>query len=534
MNFREVIYPIKFSTKVASLFLIAFGLTIGLSGYRSVRGLESHLLDELKESLHIQARAFTAALPADAFSSPQAGVQALAQKTGQAGGNRITLIRRDGKVLADSQVRWEDIPRLENHQSRPEIVDAYLKGMGTDTRHSHTVGSDLLYIAVPVPASGPARGAVRMAMSTTRVQNKVKEFTGIVLFSSALALGLAGLLTAVLARWVTRPLMAVTAAAKAVSEGDLAQKVRVDSGDEFGLLAQSFNEMTEKLAQSLSALRSEKEGISRILGSMVETVAALDASGRLLYVNPAGEMIFGVTSADSAGKFFSEVIRQATLASMIQEVLEKNDEVRQEIRLFLPEESIFDAQALPIRSHGHLKGVLLVLHDITRIHQLEEVRRDFVANVSHELRTPLTSIQGYAETLLSGALSDEKHARDFLTTIQDQAERLSRLVNDLLDLSSIESGKNPPKISSFSLRELAAEVAESLSPQDRKHKVRFENNIPAGLPDLNADRDQMKQVLINLADNGIKFNREKGTVTLEAKLKGNEFEISVKDTGVGI
>jgi len=299
-------------------------------------------------------------------------------------------------------------------------------------------------------------------------------------------------------------------------------------------LSKSSSDSVKSLSGEVSGLRAEMDQISWILRSMSEQVIAADLSGRVLYLNPAAEKVFGVQASESVGKSFLEVIRQAAINGMLTEVLDRGEEIRQEIRLFLPEEIIFEAKALPIRSEGKNRGVLLVLHDISRIKQLEEVRKDFVANVSHELRTPLTSIQGYAETLLDGALTDEKHAREFLTTIHDQAERLSRLVNDLLDLSAIESGKKSPKIAPFSLADLAREVADSLSPQACKHQVRIESRVGPDLPDLNADRDQIKQVLINLAANGIKFNKENGSVAIEAGLKGGNFEITVKDTGVGI
>lgn len=336
----------------------------------------------------------------------------------------------------------------------------------------------------------------------------MSEFARIILSASVLSLGFGILFIIIISRRVSRRLRTMTDAA--------------------------MSDMTKKLAKSMDDLRSEKEEISGILRSMVEQVIAADISGIILYLNPAAEKIFGVKSEQAVGKSFLEVVRHAAISSMFTEVLGSRKEIFKEVRLFLPEEKIFEAKTFPIRGEGKDRGVLLVLHDISKIKQLEDVRKDFVANVSHELRTPLTSIQGYAETLLSGALSDDKNSRDFVQTIHDQAERLSSLVNDLLDLSAIESGKKPPKPVPFPLHDLVNEVAGSLSPFAKKHQVRFENNVPAALHPLMADRDQIKQVLINLVDNAIKFSHKEGTVTVEASGSDHDFMFSVKDTGVGI
>ena len=316
--------------------------------------------------------------------------------------------------------------------------------------------------------------------------------------------------------------------------GNLNQRLRLDEDGDMGRLAQAFNRMVEKLEADFTALSMEKEDFSRILRSMVEEVIAVDSAGKILYLNPAAEKMFAVQSDRSIGKSFLEVIRQAAINAMLAEALDRRREVFKEVRLFLPEERVFEAKALPIRTEEKDRGVLLVLHDISQVKQLEEIRKDFVANVSHELRTPLTSIQGYAETLLDGALSDDQNNREFVQTIHDQAERLSRLVNDLLDLSAIESGRKPPKFSNFALKELIREVEGSLTPLARKRQVRIENRTPDDLPPLAADRDQIKQVLINLIDNAIKFNRKDGAVTVDASASASEFTIAVRDTGAGI
>lgn len=296
----------------------------------------------------------------------------------------------------------------------------------------------------------------------------------------------------------------------------------------------TFNRMSEKLESSLQQIRAEKDEIAAILRSMAEQVIAVDSSGNIFLLNPAAEKLFAVQSQETIGKPFVAVIRQAALCDILRFVLNHHQDKSEEIQLFLPEERCFEARALPIQSEGRYRGALLVLHDITRIQKLEKIRRDFVANVSHELRTPLTSIQGFAETLLSGALSDPEHNREFIETIQTEAERLTHLVEDLLNLSAIESGKKKLNLSSLSILDILKEVEESLNSFAQKHTVTLEIVVPAKLPPLHADRDAMKQLFMNLVDNAIKFNKKNGKVILEAVPNGDFITISIQDTGIGI
>ncbi len=297
--------------------------------------------------------------------------------------------------------------------------------------------------------------------------------------------------------------------------------------------ALNFSAQRADFEREVFALRIKNEEFSGILRSMAELVIAVDPEGRILYLNPSAEKIFQVNSGASIGKSFLEVIRQSTVSALISLALKAGAEVSESIHLFLPDEKFFDAKAIPLVADMKTRGVLLVLHDVTAVKKLEEVRKDFVANVSHELRTPLTSIQGYAETLLDGALSDDKNNREFVQTIHDQAERLSRLVNDLLDLSAIESGRKTPKSADFILKDLIAEVKNSLSPLAKKRGVKIDADIPENLV-FRADRDQIKQVLINLVDNAVKFNRKGGTVFLSASSNESGTTLQVKDSGNGI
>ncbi len=313
-----------------------------------------------------------------------------------------------------------------------------------------------------------------------------------------------------------------------------AEQVYSLSVDEVDNLSRLMNRIMQQSRASFAQMKSEKEEIAAILSTLVEHVIAVDMSGKVLYLNAVAEKLFNMNSAQAKGRGFVEVIRQAVLWDILRDCLQESKARFGEIRLYLPDERIFKVHALPLAGQNMSRGALLVLHDVTKIKELEAVRRNFVANVSHELRTPLTSIQGYAESLLSGALEDPKHNRNFVQTIYDQAERLTRLVEDILNLSSIESGRRKPNLEKISAGKLFPQIKEDLKLVALKMKVIIKLDPEAEKVELFADPEQIKQVLINLTENAIKFNRVGGWVSLRAQPYENEVQLLVEDSGIGI
>ncbi|MGD9015666.1 MAG: ATP-binding protein, partial [Candidatus Omnitrophota bacterium] len=223
----------------------------------------------------------------------------------------------------------------------------------------------------------------------------------------------------------------------------------------------------------------------------------------------------------------------------IQEVADsvlklKQGVISKEVSFLLLEERIFLVHATPIIRGGISEGGVLVFHDITELRRLEKIRQDFVANVSHELRTPVSSVKGYAETLLEGALKDKKNARDFLRIIHSDADRLAKLIDDLLDLSKIESGKLKMDLKSYSIKPIVKRVISGLDKQSKEKSIRIKEDIPRDIPNILADESRIAQVLLNLMDNAIKYNNEGGSITILAKEKDNFIRIEISDTGVGI
>ncbi len=332
---------------------------------------------------------------------------------------------------------------------------------------------------------------------------------------------------------ISRPIMEIRSATNDISGGRMDARAPVHSENQIGQLAAAFNQMMRRLEPEFKKAMADRDELSAILSSMVEQVIAVDLQGKVLFVNPAAEKLFIVINRNVIGRPFVEVIRQASISEVLNAVLNDRAEKSGELRLFLNEEKFFEMKAFPLKSGEDYRGALLVLHDLTQIQKLEQVRKDFIANVSHELRTPLTSIQGFSETLLDGGLEDQKNNLSFVESIHSESKRLSNLVNDLLDLSSIESGKTKPKLSVFSLCKVSLDVEAELLVAAKKLGVTVRNRISPELF-IQADAGQMKQVFLNLLDNAIKFNKKGGEIFLDAMENSALVEVNVQDTGSGI
>ena len=289
----------------------------------------------------------------------------------------------------------------------------------------------------------------------------------------------------------------------------------------------------EELSLKISTLERQNAAIQAILSSMVEGVVAVSKDTRILSLNPTIEKIFAVKASESIGKFLLESIRNNDLAEVINKVLKSGEFISQELDLSWPVQKTFQVNASPIFDAGNISGCLLVIHDITQLRKLEKMRSDFVANVSHELKTPITSIKGFVETLIEGALEDKENSREFLKIINNHTERLNNLINDLLDLSQIESRAVKLNLSDFDLRELIEEVLTGFISQIKKKGISVSLEISAGLR-LKADKERIQQVLVNLIDNAVKFNKENGSIKIYVQDSGATIKVTVEDSGQGI
>jgi two-component system phosphate regulon sensor histidine kinase PhoR len=327
---------------------------------------------------------------------------------------------------------------------------------------------------------------------------------------------------------------ATAAAARRLAAGDFAARARIGRKSEFNDAAAALNDFAGRVQTSFAELSRDKTQLSAVLNQMTEAVVAVDSDGIVLIVNPALSRLLSVEEAAARGRRYLETLRHNGIVELLGRVLHEGRPISEELRVFAPEELVFDGHAAPLVADGKLGGALLVLHDITRLRRLENVRRDFVANVSHELRTPLASIKGFAETLRAGAVDDKENRMDFLRTIEEQSDRLTKLVDDLLNLSAIESGHRAPRLSVLDLGAALAAAAQAAGPVAETRGVSLRVGEFEGLPRVLADGDQLKQILANLLDNALKYTDRDGRVELSAQSRSGGARVTVRDTGVGI
>jgi len=459
--------------------------------------------------------------------------QELASKIGNTLGLRATIIALNGKVLGDTDLTREQVFSVENHANRPEIKDALKKGLGVSKRFSYTVKKDMLYTAIPFGKEG-TRGILRFSVSLRAIeilQAKMRKVVGVSIVGILiLILGLTFLVSV----FVSRPLSEMSTIAKAMSEGDFSKKASIHSRDEIGELARSLNSMSEEIKDQIEKINSERAKLDLVLSSMFEGVIVTDEKEKIILMNASLRKLFFVDS-NPEGKKPLEVIRNTAVGEMVDRILTgKQHLITEEIAVNIPEEKVLKVNGVPIMRNNKLEGAILVFHDITELRRLEKIRQDFVANVSHELRTPISSIKGYAETLLEGALEDKDNAKEFINIIYQDSNRLANLINDLLDLSKIESGKMRMLLVPLDTVPLIKRAVAVMENQARVKSIELKLDLPSGLPKINSDETRFSQVMINLIDNAIKYSPEGGSITISAKLVNNVLQIDISDTGIGI
>ncbi|MFA4990152.1 MAG: ATP-binding protein [Candidatus Omnitrophota bacterium] len=529
MRFRKSFkYRLLFS--YVAVILISFGLT----AFFLDKQLENHSLQDLKSSIITQARLMESQIPPESLKKENtANLETLVKNLSLKNKSRITIIDDQGKVLTDSELSPGEVLNIDNHATRPE-VKAALRGLtGDSIRYSATLKTDMLYVALPIMGRGGAAGIIRLALPVANVQKIMSVIRKTIILSIFFALGLAFILAYVLMTSISRPLNKIINVSRRFAGGDFSQRIYYDAHDEIGELSTTLNKMAQDIESKVKEIEVQNQQLKTIFQSMVEGIIVVDRSGCIVSVNQAVEEIFNIENRKAKGRPFLEVIRNTAMAEIIRVVLDGKKFVSSELSLAYPVQRIFQINASPLFEKDQISGCLLVIHDVSQVRRLENIRRDFVANVSHELKTPLTSIKGYVETLIGGALEDKENNLDFLKIIQNHAERLDALVDDLLSLSRLESKETALVLEDFNLRHELDETILGFRSQLKKKGVTIKNELP---PDtsLKADKGRIKQVFTNLIDNAVKFNKEKGWVRIYAQEAEGKVKIIVEDSGSGI
>ncbi len=460
------------------------------------------------------------------------------ESLGREVGTRLTLVRADGTVLADSSA---DARQMENHRNRPEIELASESedGVGFATRSSQSVGEPFEYCAVRVGSREKPRGFVRVALPWTPFQARLTAAARLVAGTAVVVTLLALLATYLLERRLVRPLERLTQAAQAIAAGDVGQEVIVRNRDEIGSLAVAFNTMSRELAQRLEQLQANRRErdensdlMETVLGSMIEGVVVIDSRQRILYANAAAGPLLDLPTAQATGRSLFEAARHPRVQKVVEAVLSGRTPDRVEYEV--PRTNAIVALLGSPLPGDPPPGAVLVLHDVTELRRLENLRREFVSNVSHELKTPLTTIQAYTETLLDGAISDPNNNRKFLERIDEQAERLHKLILDLLSLARIESAEDAYELLPVPVANTVQVCLDEYLPVAASKGVVLQTHPPPETVVVWADEEGLLTVLNNLVDNAIKYTPSGGRVSLRWRIDGRRVLIEVEDSGIGI
>ncbi len=524
---------INLSTKLILNYLLLVALVFSCTTFIILHKLNYESKVQLENELVTKAQLISEFIPAPIIKQKNTNqIQPLVMIAKQKAQARITIIAKDGQVLGDSE---SDPGVMENHRTRPEVIDALQGKTGVSTRYSYTLQKNMLYIALPVKAiRGEISGIIRVALPITTVNTLTVNILPNLWIGIIVALVLTIILGYVSAYVITKPIRQINDLTQQGIKGNWSQKIPVSAQDEIGSLARSLNLLFRQVQENMEAIRNEQNKITAIISSMSEGVIACATDSRILLINKSIENIFSVAAADCQGKMLLEAIRNNELDEILNLTLQSGQAQQSELSILVPIQKIFQIYASPLKKEDQTIGAVLVMHDITELKHLENVRKEFISNVSHELKTPLTSIKGFIETLLDGALEDKNNSRRFLTIIQDHADRLGKLINGILELSKLESKEIKLDIKPAALPELIRKTVETFTPQLVKSKVTCSVDIKETLPLVQADQDKIAQVLINLLDNAIKFNKENGSITVTAAIQDDSIKISISDTGLGI
>lgn len=440
---------------------------------------------------------------------------------------RVTVVDTAGRVVADSEY---DVDELGPHGGRPEIYQALQGETGISTRYSDTEGQQMLYVAIAFDKQD-AHGVVRLARSLEEVEAVHYQVLLLILLAIILIGVIAFMLSTRLAANFSRPISELTAGVGEIAHGNLNKRISYWSDDELGLLASAVNDMAGKMDKTLTEISAVKDQLELVLNNTVNGIFMVDLDARISYANPKAVKLLALGD-DYQGRKHVELINNYDLLNTIDEVRRMLQPVRREIQLYTPAEKQIEANVLPICKNlpQKLGGVLVVLNDISELKRLERVRRDFVANVSHELKTPVASISGFAETLMNE--SDPRNVKEFSQTIYDEAIRLSKLINRLLELSRLESGKSGLNIRNVDMVRLIEDTVEMMKRDSRASNINLIK--PAGQVLVECDKDLIVQILLNLLDNALTYSPEGEVVTIALMDEGDRVRVQVIDQGEGI
>jgi two-component system phosphate regulon sensor histidine kinase PhoR len=517
---------VTFRTRTFLSAVLASALALVVATWLIESRLRAMVQDRVADGLLHQA-ALAGQLLSDRPDT--ADPEAEAAELGRQLGEQVTLIAADGLVVGDSDIARENLGTLENHASRPEIIEARGTGAGMTVRRSEATGIETAYAAAAV--RGRSVAFVRLALPIARVEEDVASLRRQALLGLAAGVAATLVFLWVVSRPMGRRLGGIAATAQRYRAGDFSRPTRDGGRDEVGLVATALDDTAQELGSRIREMARDRAHTDAILTGMVEGVVLVDASGRLVLTNPTVRRMLRLATA-TGDQHYLEVVRQPDISAQLSRALTGETPAPAEVQLDADgHRQIWRAQAVPVaRERGG--GAVLVLHDITDIRHADQVRRDFVANVSHELRTPLTAIRGYVE-----AISDEPASAEvpqFLEIISRHTQRMERLVKDLLRLARLDAGQETIERLACPVAAIVGAVEHDLQERLAHRGQRLVLSIGDGAESVVGDPAKLQDVLRNLIENAGNYGPEGGVVDVESRVEGGGVTVSISDRGPGI
>ncbi|GJL79671.1 MAG: PAS domain-containing sensor histidine kinase [Nitrospinaceae bacterium] len=502
-------------------------------GWYALSSLQEFYYDRTAIDLEVRAR-LVERLVADKFSDQNSqSLDSLSKEIGESASMRVTLVLPSGRILGDSH---EDPARMDNHADRPEIKEAFSGNRGMSARFSNTLQNKMMYLAIPVRRNGEILGVVRTSLPITFIDTALKSIEVKIVWGGLAVVLFTAVISLVVSKRISRPLEVMKRSAEEFASGGAPSQIPETGSLETAGLAEALNQMARQLDYRIRRVTEERNEREAVLFSMVEGVFAVDMAERFISMNQAAAQLIGVDAEKSKRKSVHEVVRNNDLQQFVKKALTTPSVVETDFVLQGAEERNLQARGTALKDASDNRiGALIVLNDVTRLKRLESMRRDFVANVSHEIKTPITSIKGFVETLMKGAINNQKDALRFLEIIGRQVDRLNAIIDDLLSLSKLEQDPDhfAIQMEDVGLKGILQSAIQACSRRAVQQNTTIDLICDEGI-EAKMNAQLIEQAVVNLVDNAVKYSGPEKRVEVAGEQENGETVIRVRDQGCGI